>query len=197
MTTRPAPAAPSCDRQSPAGGGRLQSLRHELRGTLDALRSALDVLKRANPCSEQDLRALTVADRYATRLGLLLDEWCCASAPSLGTATVFTGTDVHLRLPAARRRAALVDRDARRIAAWRSVLEESLGYEVLCAVEACAALRLIISQRPAVVLVDGGLAGDAAFALSRSSRAAGYAGRMLAICPHAGEPWRRLAMQAG
>ena len=96
-------------------------------------------------------------------------------------------------LPRQRPRRVLVLGDANGLADLRARLERE-GHAVGAAAGGDAGLEQLLMQRPDVVVVDIGLAAGQALALARQARAAGYAGRMIALSAQA--PDRELAASA-
>ena len=100
-------------------------------------------------------------------------------------------------LPASRRRKVLVIEDNRDVlAALRSKLELE-GHSVSVAVNGIDGLTCLLEQRPEVSIVDIGLPGLTGFELARQARAAGYAGRMIAISGDGHERDAASALVAG
>ena len=84
-------------------------------------------------------------------------------------------------LPVERRRKVLVvEANEDVVAALRTDLELD-GHTVSTAADGQEGLRRLLSQRPEVSIVGIGLPGMGGYALARQARAAGYAGRMIAL----------------
>ncbi|WP_332816123.1 ATP-binding protein [Ramlibacter sp.] len=84
-------------------------------------------------------------------------------------------------LPASRRRRVLVVEDNGDVlAALRSKLELE-GHTVSTAADGIEGLKRLLRQQPEVSIVDIGLPGLTGYELARHARAAGYAGRMIAL----------------
>lgn len=84
-------------------------------------------------------------------------------------------------LPPSRRRRVLVVEDNRDVlAALRSKLELD-GHSVSTAADGIEGLQRLLRQQPEVSIVDIGLPGLTGYELARHARAAGYAGRMIAL----------------
>ncbi|WBY03250.1 ATP-binding protein [Ramlibacter tataouinensis] len=84
-------------------------------------------------------------------------------------------------LPPSRRRRVLVIEDNRDVlAALRAKLELE-GHSVSTAADGIEGLNRLLRQQPEVSIVDIGLPGLTGYELARHARAAGYAGRMIAL----------------
>ncbi len=100
-------------------------------------------------------------------------------------------------LPMQRRRNVLVVEDNGDVlAALRSTLELD-GHSVSTAADGVEGLTRLLRLRPEVSIVDIGLPGITGFELARQARAAGYAGRMIAISGYGHERDMAHAMVAG
>jgi CheY-like chemotaxis protein/anti-sigma regulatory factor (Ser/Thr protein kinase) len=100
-------------------------------------------------------------------------------------------------LPPSRRRKVLVVEDNDDVlAALRSKLELD-GHSVSTAVDGIEGLSRLLKQRPEVSIVDIGLPGLTGFELARHARAAGYAGRMIALSGYGAERDAHEALVAG
>ncbi|MFC5498232.1 histidine kinase dimerization/phospho-acceptor domain-containing protein [Caenimonas terrae] len=71
------------------------------------------------------------------------------------------------------------------LAALRAQLEGD-GHALTTAADGQHGLSRLLAQRPEVTVVGPGLPGQAGLELARNARAAGYAGRMIALCSEAG-----------
>jgi len=99
--------------------------------------------------------------------------------------------------PAARRRKVLVVDDNHDVlAALRSKLELD-GHAVSTAGDGLEGLDRLLELKPEVSIIDIGLPGLTGYELARQARAAGYAGRMIALSGYGAERDRREAMVAG
>jgi CheY-like chemotaxis protein len=99
------------------------------------------------------------------------------------------------RLPAQRRRQVLVvDANGGTLAALRDDLERD-GHTVSAVHDARDGLERLLAQRPDIAIVDLGLPAGASLGLAQAARAAGYAGRMIALAADDGA--RAEAMVAG
>ncbi|MDB5947829.1 MAG: putative histidine kinase, hybrid [Ramlibacter sp.] len=100
-------------------------------------------------------------------------------------------------LPMPRRRNVLVVEDNEDVlAALRSKLELD-GHSVSTAADGVEGLTRLLKLRPEVSIVDIGLPGITGFELARHARAAGYAGRMIAMSGYGHERDMANAMVAG
>ncbi|HYE71457.1 MAG TPA: ATP-binding protein [Aquabacterium sp.] len=100
-------------------------------------------------------------------------------------------------LPPSRRRKVLVIEDnADVLAALRSKLELD-GHTVSTAEDGIDGLQRLLRQQPEVSIVDIGLPGLTGYELARHARAAGYAGRMIAISGYGAERDVNNALVAG
>jgi signal transduction histidine kinase len=100
-------------------------------------------------------------------------------------------------LPPSRRRKVLVIEDnADVLAALRSKLELD-GHTVSTAEDGIDGLQRLLLQQPEVSIVDIGLPGITGYELARHARAAGYAGRMIAISGYGAERDMNNALVAG
>jgi signal transduction histidine kinase len=100
-------------------------------------------------------------------------------------------------LPPSRRRNVLVVEDNRDVlAALRSKLELD-GHSVSTAADGIEGLSRLLKQRPEVSIVDIGLPGLTGFEVARHARAAGYAGRMIALSGYGAERDAQEALVAG
>ena len=100
-------------------------------------------------------------------------------------------------LPPSRRRKVLVVEDNDDVlSALRSKLELD-GHTVSTAVDGIEGLTRLLKLRPEVSIVDIGLPGLTGFELARHARAAGYAGRMIALSGYGAERDAQEALIAG
>jgi CheY-like chemotaxis protein/anti-sigma regulatory factor (Ser/Thr protein kinase) len=100
-------------------------------------------------------------------------------------------------LPPSRRRQVLVVEDNGDVlAALRSKLELD-GHSVSTAADGIEGLSRLLKQKPEVSIVDIGLPGLTGFELARHARAAGYAGRMIALSGYGAERDAQEALVAG
>ena len=110
------------------------------------------------------------------------------AAPALGESET---------LPPSRRRNVLVVEDNSDVlAALRSKLELE-GHNVSTAVDGIEGLSRLLKHKPEVSIVDIGLPGLTGFELARHARAAGYAGRMIALSGYGAERDAQEALVAG
>jgi CheY-like chemotaxis protein len=82
--------------------------------------------------------------------------------------------------PSRRRRVLVVEDNGDVLAALRSKLELD-GHAVSTAADGIEGLQRLLRQQPEVSIVDIGLPGLTGYELARHARAAGYAGRMIAL----------------
>ncbi len=100
-------------------------------------------------------------------------------------------------LPPSRRRNVLVVEDNTDVlAALRAKLELD-GHTVSTAIDGIEGLTRLLKLRPEVSIVDIGLPGLTGFELARHARAAGYAGRMIALSGYGAERDAQEALVAG
>ncbi len=100
-------------------------------------------------------------------------------------------------LPPARPRNVLVVEDNEDVlSALRAKLELD-GHSVSTAVDGIEGLQCLLRLKPEVSIVDIGLPGLTGFQLARHARAAGYAGRMIAMSGYGAERDARDALMAG
>jgi PAS domain S-box-containing protein len=112
-------------------------------------------------------------------------------------ATVPPDSSLDGALPPSRRRNVLVIEDNDDVlAALRAKLELD-GHSVSTAVDGVEGLSRLLKLRPEVSIVDIGLPGLTGFELARHARAAGYAGRMIAISGYGAERDAHEALVAG
>jgi PAS domain S-box-containing protein len=98
--------------------------------------------------------------------------------------------------PPRRRRVMLIEDNDDALQALRSMLELD-GHTVSTATDGLGGLESVLAQRPDVAVVDIGLPGITGFDVARRSRAAGYAGRMIALSGYGQGRDVKQAMQAG
>jgi DNA-binding response OmpR family regulator len=100
-------------------------------------------------------------------------------------------------VPPSRRRKVLVIEDNDDVlAALRSKLELD-GHTVSTAADGVEGLTRLLKLKPEVSIVDIGLPGLTGFELARHARAAGYAGRMIALSGYGAERDAQAALVAG
>ncbi len=98
--------------------------------------------------------------------------------------------------PSRRRKVLVVEDNEDVLAALRSKLELD-GHTVSTAVDGIAGLTQLLRLKPEVSIVDIGLPGLTGFELARHARAAGYAGRMIALSGYGAERDAHEALVAG
>lgn len=95
-----------------------------------------------------------------------------------------------------RRHVAVIEDNEDALAALRSLLELD-GHRVDASTEGERGLAALLELRPDVAVVDIGLPGLSGFEVARRSRAAGYAGRLIALSGYGQEQGRSKAMASG
>ncbi|MGZ5179684.1 MAG: hybrid sensor histidine kinase/response regulator [Ramlibacter sp.] len=101
------------------------------------------------------------------------------------------------QLPPSRRRRVLVVEDrADLLLALRSELELD-GHAVTTALDGIEGLTRVLKEQPEVSIVDIGLPGLSGHEVARHARAAGYAGRMVAMSGHGRDSDATMARQSG
>ena len=101
------------------------------------------------------------------------------------------------RLPPSRRRRVLVIEDkADLLLALRSELELD-GHAVTTALDGIEGLTRVLEEQPEVSIVDIGLPGLTGHEVARHARAAGYAGRMVAMSGYSQDSDASMARQSG
>lgn len=98
--------------------------------------------------------------------------------------------------PSRRRRVLLVEDNVDALTALQSVLELE-GHTVSCATDGVAGLERLLAERPEVAVVDIGLPGLTGYELALKARAAGHAGRMIALSGYGQGSAVKQALQAG
>ena len=98
--------------------------------------------------------------------------------------------------PARRRRVLVIDDNADVLAALRAKLELD-GHTVSTACDGLEGLTRLLRQQPEVSIVDIGLPGLTGFEVARHARAAGYAGRLIALSGYGLERDKADALVAG
>jgi CheY-like chemotaxis protein/anti-sigma regulatory factor (Ser/Thr protein kinase) len=104
--------------------------------------------------------------------------------------------DGHTLPPTRRRKVLVIEDNDDVLAALRSKLELD-GHTVSTAVDGIEGLMRILKLKPEVSIVDIGLPGLTGFELARHARAAGYAGRMIALSGYGAERDAQAALVAG
>ncbi|MEF7615724.1 ATP-binding protein [Aquincola sp. MAHUQ-54] len=90
----------------------------------------------------------------------------------------------------------LIDDNADALQALRSALVLE-GHEVHCASDGDQGLRRLLARRPEVAVIDLGLPGLDGYEVARRSRAAGFAGCLVALSGYSSQRDVRTAMKAG
>jgi PAS domain S-box-containing protein len=104
--------------------------------------------------------------------------------------------DENILPPSRRRKVLVVEDNSDVLAALRSKLELD-GHTVSTAADGIEGLTSLLKLRPEVSIVDIGLPGLTGFELARHARAAGYAGRMIALSGYGAERDAQEALVAG
>ena len=175
---------------SPAPAGHpevrafLAALRHELRGPLTALLAAAEVLEASTGQEPEAREAREVVRRQAQRLSFLLDE--LTRRP----------IDDRLAEPALRppRLVLLIASDERR-GAWQAALQHAPeASEIYTAGDGITGLRRLLELEPDLSLIELDLDGLTGHEVARHARAAGHAGRLVAlVAPRQTPEPRRIA----
>jgi CheY-like chemotaxis protein/two-component sensor histidine kinase len=95
-----------------------------------------------------------------------------------------------------RRKVGIVEDNDDALAALRSLLELD-GHTVWSESDGVAGLAAVVERRPDVAVIDIGLPGLDGFELAKRSRAAGYAGRMIALSGYGQDRDIQRALQSG
>ena len=98
--------------------------------------------------------------------------------------------------PSRRRKVLVIEDNSDVLAALRAKLELD-GHSVSTAVDGIEGLSCLLQLKPEVSIVDIGLPGLTGFELARHARAAGYAGRMIALSGYGAERDAQEALVAG
>lgn len=98
--------------------------------------------------------------------------------------------------PSRRRRVLVIEDNVDVLAALRSKLELD-GHSVSTAMDGIEGLTRLLRQQPEVSIVDIGLPGLTGYEVARHARAAGYAGRLIALSGYGQERDRADALTAG
>jgi CheY-like chemotaxis protein len=187
---RRTPAEPA----SPADRAPLAKLGHELRNPLGAILAASHVLESARPDSESSAQAREIIARQARKLSQILHE-ALREGRSVPDPVLQPGAE-PAPPPARRRNVLVVEDNGDVLAALRSKLELD-GHVVSTAVDGVEGLSSLLKLKPEVSIVDIGLPGITGYELARHARAAGYAGRMIAISGGGEDRDAREALVAG
>lgn len=186
--------------QRAAGGDAdfRQALDHALRTPLGALASAADVLALAEPGSATAQEARDVIARQTAALCRLATQWLGPAVQPVEAGLAAEGVlPVQGEAQAASgRRVLLVHGDADARAALKAELEQD-GHRVWTAADASEGLRRLLQLQPDVSMVEVDLPGLEGLAVARQARAAGYAGRLVALCPDPAADEAGTALAAG
>jgi len=102
----------------------------------------------------------------------------------------------NLVSPSRRRRIGLIEDNEDALNSLHQLLELD-GHSVWCATDGVSGLASLLEQRPDVAVVDIGLPGLTGFEVAKRSRAAGYAGRMIALSGYSQDVDGGQALAAG
>jgi CheY-like chemotaxis protein len=182
-------------------------LGHQLRTPLGAIAAAVEVMESAEPGSADALEARAVIGRQTQHLLRIVNELPdierrIASGVPAGREAGQACSESPVmhddgKLPPSRRRKVLVvEGNDSVLAALQSQLEME-GHTVSTAADGVEGLVRLLKLRPEVSIVDVGVAGLTGFELARHARAAGYAGRMIALTAQGGNRNPREALVAG
>lgn len=152
--------------------------RHELRNALNALLSAAEVIKALPPHDERVQQARAVIERQARVLTHLVEEVLREEehAPPLGEWTSTAPAPVK---PKFMRGVLLLEMESGRHARLSAGLNEQ-GHTLSHGAVGAAGLALLLQQRPEAALIDVDAPLKDGLELARQSRAAGYAGKLIA-----------------
>lgn len=182
--------------ESRAKDAFLLMLGHELRNPLGAIAGAAEVLHSGAGGPALARRAVAIVQRQTQRLTELLDRL-------LDSAQAADGGPAPARHPPgggarsdAPRRVLLVDDHADLREATAALLAHA-GHAVLSAADGVAGLALLLAEWPEVAVVDIGMPGMDGLTLARRARAAGYAGRLVAVSGYGRPRALQAARQAG
>lgn len=98
--------------------------------------------------------------------------------------------------PSRRRRIAVIEDNEDALATLHQMLELD-GHTVWCATDGISGLASLLESRPDVAVVDIGLPGLTGLEVAKRSRAAGYAGRMIALSGYGHDNFGEQALAAG
>lgn len=152
--------------------------RHELRNVLNALLAATEVIKVLPPHDERVQQAREVIERQARALAHLVEEVLREEEPSTPLQE-WTRTAAVPAQPKYMRGVLLLETEPSRHARLSEALRH-LGHALSHASADAAGLALLLQQRPEVVLIDVDAPLKSGLQLARQSRAAGYAGKLIA-----------------
>ena len=174
----------------------LLMLGHELRNPLGAIVGAAEVLHSGAGGPALARRAVAIVQRQTHRLTELLDRLLdAAQAGDGGPAPARHPPDDGAR-GTTPRRVLLVDDHADLREATAALLAH-VGHAVLSAADGAAGLALLLAEWPEVAVVDIGMPGMDGLTLARRARAAGYAGRLVAVSGYGRPRALQAARQAG
>ncbi|WP_265942505.1 ATP-binding protein [Dechloromonas sp. A34] len=161
------------------------------------------------------VQAERTLDRRAGGLGIgltLVRRLVELHGGTVGAASSAAGTVFTVRLPAVeapagapqrllvppsrRRRIGVIEDNEDALDSLHKLLELD-GHSVWCATDGVSGLATLLENRPDVAVVDIGLPGLTGLEVAKRSRAAGYAGRMIALSGYGQDNFGAQAMAAG
>src|SRR6185369_4925052 len=107
------------------------------------------------------------------------------------------GVAEHAHVPPSRRRRVAVIEDNEDALETLHTMLELDGHTVWCASDGVSGLASLLDSRPDVAVVDIGLPGLTGLEVAKRSRAAGYAGRMIALSGYGNDNFGEQALAAG
>lgn len=155
----------------------LATVSHQLRTPLGALGAASEVLKVVDPGSPDAQEALAVIGRQTARMAQLLHEMADSARGGRAPAPADLGAGLP---PPLRRKVLVVEDNSDALASICARLELD-GHEVTAARDGLEGLCRLRTLAPEVSIVDIGLPRLTGFEVAQHARAAGYAGRMVAL----------------
>lgn len=185
--------------ESRAKDAFLLMLGHELRNPLGAIAGAAEVLHSGAGGPQLARRAVAIVQRQTQRLTELLDRLLDSTQVADGPAAPrrqalpSAGGGARAAMPS---RVLLVDDHADLREAVGALLTHA-GHTVLGAADGAAGLALLLAEWPEVAVVDIGMPGMDGLTLARRARAAGYAGRLVAVSGYGRPRALQAARQAG
>jgi CheY-like chemotaxis protein len=161
------------------------------------------------------VQAERTLDRRAGGLGIgltLVRRLVELHGGSVGAMSSSTGTVFTVRLPAVeaplariehsqvppsrRRRIGVIEDNEDALETLHTMLELD-GHSVWCATDGISGLSSLLNNRPDVAVVDIGLPGLTGLEVAKRSRAAGFAGKMIAISGYGHDSYCEQAFAAG
>nr|WP_145546999.1 response regulator [Variovorax boronicumulans] len=182
--------------ESRAKDAFLLMLGHELRNPLGAIAGAAEVLHSGAGGPALAQRAVAIVQRQTRRLTELLDRLLDSAPGADGGPAPAGRTPGDGARDGTPRRVLLVEDHADLREATAALLAHA-GHAVLSAADGAAGLALLLAEWPDVALVDLGMPGMDGLTLARRARAAGYAGRLVAVSGYGRPRALQSARQAG